>query len=70
MKTTPGENVPPAAFIATGDVPSGPTVHGFPGGPPPPQKPDDIQILKPRDQGDREASEPGQARGSIVKRKG
>jgi hypothetical protein len=70
MKITPGENVSPAAFVAAGEFPSGPTVHGFPGGPPRDQKPDDIQILKPREQGEREASEPGQARGSTVKRKG
>jgi hypothetical protein len=70
MKTTPGENIPAGAFVAAGEFPIGPTVHGFPGGPPRDQKPDDIQILKPREQGEREASEPGQARGSTVKRKG
>ena len=41
--------VPPA-----GDLPSGPTVHGRPGGPPPSTRGEEFQIITPMEYGDRE----------------
>lgn len=58
-----------AGPIRTSDLPSGPTVHGLPGGPPPEIKAEEFQILTPRDLGDREA-DPEQAPGSRMRRKG
>lgn len=58
-----------AGPIRTPDLPSGPTVHGLPGGPPPEIKAEEFQILTPRDLGDREA-DPEQAPGSRMRRKG
>jgi len=72
-------NVPPTpagalrqltGSVSTSDLPEGPTVHGSPGGPPPDKRPEEFQILTPKDRGERKSMEPGQARGGAVKRKG
>lgn len=56
--------------VSTSDLPEGPTVHGSPGGPPADKRPEEFQILTPKDRGERQSMEPGQARGGAVKRKG
>ena len=72
-------NVPPtpagamrvlSGSVSTSDLPEGPTVHGSPGGPPADKRPEEFQILTPKDRGERQSMEPGQARGGVVKRKG
>lgn len=55
--------------LPTGDLPRGPTVHGRPGGPPPEMKSEEFEILTPRDLGERE-SDPEQAPGTRMRRKG
>jgi len=56
--------------VSTSDLPEGPTVHGSPGGPPADKRPEEFQILTPKDRGERQSMEPGQARGGAVRRKG
>jgi hypothetical protein len=58
-----------AGPIQTSDLPSGPTVHGLPGGPPPEMKTDEFEVLTPRGFEERE-TDPGQAPGSRMRRKG
>ena len=55
--------------LPTGDLPRGLTVHGRPGGPPPEMKSEEFEILTPRDLGERE-SDPEQAPGTRMRRKG
>ena len=59
----------PARPIQTAGLPIGPTVHGVPGGPPQKGKPNEVEILRPRDVGEREAG-PDQAPGGTLRRKG
>jgi hypothetical protein len=56
--------------VSTSDLPEGPTLHGSPGGPPADKRPEEFQILTPKDRGERQSMEPGQARGGAVRRKG
>ena len=55
--------------IETTDLPRGPTVHGLPGGPPPEQKMEEIEVLTPRGFEERDA-DPEQAPGVRMRRKG
>jgi len=73
MKSMPADNGDPRRFggaISTTDLPVGPTVHGSPGGPPADKRPEEFQILTPKDRGERQSMEPGQARGGVIRRKG
>jgi hypothetical protein len=54
---------------AAGDLPSGPTIHGRPGAPPPEAKMEDLQMLAPMEYGDREA-QPEATPGGKRERKG
>jgi len=60
---------PVLSAFASGDLPTGPTVHGRPGGPPPSVKGEDFQIKAPMDFGDREA-QPQPTPGGRLPRKG
>jgi hypothetical protein len=64
MKLTPA----PAPVMA-GDLPTGPTIHGKPGAPPPDAKMEDIEMLAPLEYGDREA-QPEATPGAKRERKG
>jgi hypothetical protein len=55
--------------VAVGDLPSGPTIHGAPGGPPPDAKMEDLQTIAPMEYGDREA-QPQPTPGGKRERKG
>ena len=59
----------PAQPLQTTGLPIGPTLHGVPGGPPQKGKPNEVEILRPRDVGEREAG-PDQAPGGTLRRKG
>ena len=72
MKPVPARDrdAPRAAGpIQTTDLPGGPSVHGLPGGPPPEMKTDEFEVLTPRGFEERE-TDPGQAPGSRIRRKG
>jgi hypothetical protein len=60
---------PLAPAVAVGDLPSGPTIHGTPGGPPPDAKMEDLQTIAPMEYGDREA-QPQPTPGGKRERKG
>src|SRR5262245_36541892 len=60
---------PPSGNPTETDLPRGPTVHGLPGSTPPNVKGEKIEVLTPKDIGERE-SESGQAPGRPVRRKG
>ena len=62
---------PPAVAAAAmaGDLPSGPTIHGRPGAPPPEAKMEELQMLAPMEYGDREA-QPEATPGAKRERKG
>lgn len=60
---------PVAPTIMVGDLPSGPTIHGAPGGPPPDAKMEDLQTISPMEYGDREA-QPQASPGGKRERKG
>jgi hypothetical protein len=64
LKTAPA----PAPALA-GDLPTGPTIHGRPGAPPPEAKMEDLQMLAPMEYGDREA-QPEATPGGKRERKG
>ena len=68
---TAEDREPPRAArpIETTDLPRGPTVHGLPGGPPPEQKMEEIEVLTPRGFEERDA-DPEQAPGVRMRRKG
>jgi hypothetical protein len=53
----------------TSDLPTGPTLHGRPGGPPPDVKAEDFKIIAPMEFGDREA-QPEPTPGAKLPRKG
>ena len=59
----------PSAALRAGDLPSGPTIHGRPGAPPPDAKMEDLQMLAPMEYGDREA-QPEATPGAKRERKG
>jgi hypothetical protein len=59
----------PAPRVPAGDLPSGPTLHGHPGAPPPEVKAEDFQIIAPMEFGDREA-QPEPTPGGKLPRKG
>ena len=56
-------------IAAGGDLPSGPTIHGGPGAPPPEAKMEELQMLAPMEYGDREA-QPEATPGAKRERKG
>jgi hypothetical protein len=58
-----------AGNLRTTDLPTGATVHGWPGGPPPDIKTEEFEIITPMDFGDREA-QPEQTAGGKLRRKG
>ena len=60
---------PPAEPAGGGDLPTGPTVHGRPGGPPPDAKMEELQMIAPMEYGDREA-QPEATPGGRRERKG
>jgi hypothetical protein len=57
------------AAVMAGDLPTGPTIHGRPGAPPPEAKMEDLQMLAPMEYGDREA-QPEATPGGKRERKG
>jgi len=57
------------AAAMAGDLPTGPTIHGQPGAPPPDAKMEDLQMLAPMEYGDREA-QPEATPGGKRERKG
>jgi hypothetical protein len=59
----------PVVAERTGDLPSGATIHGRPGAPPPEAKMEDLQMLAPMEYGDREA-QPEATPGGKRERKG
>ena len=65
----PLKPAPSAALAMAGDLPSGPTIHGRPGAPPPDAKMEDLQMLAPMEYGDREA-QPEATPGAKRERKG
>lgn len=67
----PVKEVPRTAAAARrpGDLPSGPTVHGRPGGPPPEMKAEEMEVIAPMNYGDREA-QPEATPGGKRERKG
>jgi len=67
-----GKPLKPAAVpvvAMTGDLPTGPTIHGRPGAPPPEARMEDLQMLAPMEYGDREA-QPEATPGGKRERKG
>ena len=72
-----GKRLKPAPTPASGaealakaaDLPTGPTIHGRPGAPPPEAKMEDLQMLAPMEYGDREA-QPEATPGGKRERKG
>jgi hypothetical protein len=58
----------PAATNA-GGLPSGPTIHGRPGAPPPEMKAEEFEVIAPMEYGDREA-QPEATPGGKIQRKG
>lgn len=60
---------PPVVAASAGDLPSGPTIHGRPGAPPPEAKMEDLQMIAPMEYGDREA-QPEATPGGKRERKG
>ena len=72
LARTPGKGLKPPAVAAAamaGDLPSGPTIHGRPGAPPPEAKMEELQMLAPMEYGDREA-QPEATPGAKRERKG
>ena len=65
----PLKRAPVPAEVMTGELPSGPTIHGRPGAPPPDAKMEDLQMLAPMEYGDREA-QPEATPGGKRERKG
>jgi hypothetical protein len=65
----PLKRAPAPAQVMAGDLPSGPTIHGRPGAPPPDAKMEDLQMLAPMEYGDREA-QPEATPGAKRERKG
>jgi hypothetical protein len=65
----PLKRAPAPAVVMAGDLPSGPTIHGRPGAPPPEAKMEDLQMLAPMEYGDREA-QPEATPGGKRERKG
>jgi hypothetical protein len=65
----PLKRAPAPAVVMAGDLPSGPTIHGRPGAPPPEAKMEDLQMLAPMEYGDREA-QPEATPGAKRERKG
>jgi hypothetical protein len=71
-RTPQGKPSKPAMASApaiAGDLPSGPTIHGRPGGPPPDAKMEELQMIAPMEYGDREA-QPEATPGAKRERKG
>jgi hypothetical protein len=60
---------PPPIAASAGDLPAGPTIHGWPGAPPPDAKMEELEILAPMEFGDREA-QPEATPGGKRERKG
>lgn len=58
-----------APAVDAGDLPSGSTIHGTPGAPPPDAKMEDLQMIAPMEYGDREA-QPQPTPGGKRERKG
>lgn len=69
LKPNVGSAPMPARPIQVAGLPVGPTVHGVPGGPPLNAKPNEVEILRPREVGERESG-PDQAPGGTARRKG
>jgi hypothetical protein len=59
----------PGGLLMAGDLPSGQTIHGAPGTPPPDAKMEELQMIAPMDYGDREA-QPQPTPGGRRERKG
>jgi hypothetical protein len=69
-RAAPGKTPKPAPEVAAaGDLPSGPTIHGGPGMPPPDAKMEELEMLAPMDYGDRE-TQPQATPGGKRERKG
>lgn len=70
-KPAPGKPVPPpppAVSLGDGRLPAGPTVHGWPGGPPKEVKGEPFEILAPMEFGEREAQPTGTPGGDLKKK--